>query len=143
MFSEICIHIIFQLIVSAVAFWWFFGPELSHNISLLAKSVLNITIPESVKQYFPERDYTILEDNFKLVKIHFMVVVLILPIIYAILFYRNGSYIREVRTLAVIYSVFVPVNILFSRLFAPKVLLNDDNVYNTIIREEKEKLLFK
>jgi hypothetical protein len=122
-------------------FWWFFGPELSHNISLTIKRIINVTIPEEAKVSIPDKDYSVLEKNFNLIRIHFMIVVIALPLIYAILFYNNGKYLKEVRILSFIYAVFIPINILYSKILAPRIILNSDREYNRIIYEEKENIL--
>lgn len=141
MLSKICIHVIFQLIVSSIVFWWFFGPEMSHNISLTIKRIINVTIPEEAKGSIPRKDYTVMEKNFSLIRIHFMIVVLALPLVYAFLFYNNGKYLKEVRILSMIYGVFIPINILYGKILAPRIILNSDSEYNRIIYEEKENIL--
>ena len=85
-------------------------------------------------KYIPKEDGEALKSNFNLMKYHIVIVLILLPLCFIILFHRNGQYMTESLILALVYIIVLPLNILFTMVVAPKTYFDSNNaIKNTII----------
>ena len=85
-------------------------------------------------KYKPKEDGEALKSNFNLMKYHIVIVLILLPLCFIILFHRNGQYMSESLILALVYIIVIPLNILFTMVVAPKTYFDSNNaIKNTII----------
>jgi Na+/H+ antiporter NhaC len=142
MINEVLIHIIFQLILSTIVFWMFMSKELTINVNRAVKDEMdrqyetlaadnnNKDIPlntfkdfinenDDIIKYIPREDAQALKSNYNLLKYHIVIVLILLPICFIILFLRDGQYMSEVLILVLVYSIVLPVNVIFTLTVAP------------------------
>jgi hypothetical protein len=102
-----------------------FNAENAENAQNFASNML---------KYIPKEDGEALKSNFNLMKYHIVIVLILLPLCFIILFHRNGQYMTESLILALVYIIVLPLNILFTMVVAPKTYFDSNNaIKNTII----------